>query len=120
MNYDLNNPQPGHYRIRLVRGGPFVPVKIMRACVCTVNGGDEQARHDWRETCDRSPVLVALVNGRDTDMDRVWPWCARFPIAAQEYAYMMARKSWAEDYHPAAPEAQPKQKINLMKTPIPF
>ena len=66
---NLNKPEPGYFKMRLVRGGPWVPARIRRVCQCTVNGGDEERDHDWQESCDRNPPLSADINGEEADVE---------------------------------------------------
>ena len=54
---------------RIVRGGPLLPARVWRPCVCTVNGEDE---HDWQLSCDRNPPYQAEINGQPANVDRVW------------------------------------------------
>lgn len=69
----INDPRPGFFCTRLIKGGPEVPARIWRLCNCTPNGGDKQTTHEWAETCDRfSQELQAEINGQWVDIWRVW------------------------------------------------
>jgi hypothetical protein len=59
-----NDPQPGYWRLRAARGGPWLPVAI------------------WREP-DGS--LKALKAGRPAEAQDLWVWCCRNPIAYETY-----------------------------------
>ena len=99
----LEAPDPGYFRIRLVRAGPFVPAKITHAgglWCCTING-EERTRAD-------NPWAVA-------DMDRVWFYGQR--IAESEYDYMLAMKLFAERHQPEHPSANPRKAIDLRLLP---
>jgi len=112
---ELANPVPGHFKIRLRRGGPYVAARISRECHCTVNGGNENAAHEWRSTCDRYPPMFAEADGRYTDVERVWVYGT--PIPEAEYRYLMANADWARAYAPHLPAARPNETIDLNKTP---
>lgn len=73
--------QPGFYRRRLVRGGPFVPVAIW-------HDGDK---------------MVALVDGKTADPVDIWTWVCQAPITEQAYHRAMGGGGWADE--PRAPDA---------------
>lgn len=68
-------PQPGFYRKRIGRGGPFVPVAIFV--------------HDG--------ALVALVNGGPTDAAAVWSFVAQYPVTEEVYHAKMAGEPWPDE-----------------------
>lgn len=68
-----DEPQPGFYKRRMVRNGPFVPVEIWLEQQIDPETGELVA--DER--------LRALVNGQDRDPLHVWPYCRA--ITAEEY-----------------------------------
>lgn len=114
----IDMPRPGFWRTRLVRGGPAVAARIWRPCGCTVNGGDANAEHDWRDTCDRFPPLQAEIDGRPADVLRVWT--CRDAIDAAEYAYMRADAEWVRRYAPHEPVAAPESRVDVGALPPPF
>lgn len=91
----MNEPQPGFYRRRLVRGGPWVPVRIWFG-----------APFDpvTREPLDRSWRLRGEVAGRQEDPADHWLHCAEHPVSEAEYRYMAGLATWAEEHDPAAPK----------------
>ena len=102
MNAD--QPVEGYYKIRQVRNGPFVPVHVWFGPSRDPFSG---------EPLDRSPCWHATRRGEDVEVDKVWPWCAKWPITPAEYRYMMTTKEWADTYAPDQPEAQPRRAIDL-------
>lgn len=60
-----DEPEVGWYRARMVKGGPFVPVRIWLAQVTDPDTGDlvepEEIRAEWL--------------GNPVDPVWVWPWC---------------------------------------------
>lgn len=68
-----NEPQPGFYKRRMVRGGPFIPVEIWLDQ--DVDPGTGELVADER--------LRALVNGQYSDPMSVWAYCR--PISVEEY-----------------------------------
>lgn len=111
----IANPQPGFFQLRLVKLGPFVPARIARTCVCTVNGGDAQAEHDWRPTCDRFPPLEATINGEPADLYRVW--LGGRAITKAEFDFLTADTAHARQFRPDSPRANPRTPIDLNRLP---
>jgi hypothetical protein len=66
------NPQPGFYRLRGVRGGPWLPVAI------------------WRD----GETTLCLVGQESREPERVWLQCARFPVAEDAYRQAATTGTW--------------------------
>jgi hypothetical protein len=106
----LARPEPGLYRIRRVKGGVSVPVKIWRPCLCTIGGSDEE--HQWTPACDRFPALRALIDGwEDADPMTVWNSCR--PIEPAEYEFLVNDHAWARSHAGHLPQANPRLPVNL-------
>jgi hypothetical protein len=103
MNH-VSNIVAGFYKRRLVRGGPWVPVRLWYGPPNDPVTGEE---------LDRSHRWQALVNGEEADPDETWIGCCGNPIDAQEYGYLLAMKNFATNHAPELPEASPRQPINL-------
>lgn len=112
----ISKPEPGYYKRRLVRGGPFVPVRIVRFCMCTVGGGGDNARHVWDDRCDRYPPLTAVIDGAlEEDALKHWVYCAGNPITRDEYDHMLSLRKWARSSAPDDPMGSPDKRIDPMK-----
>ena len=73
-----SDPQPGYYRIRKARGGPWVPVAI------------------W--CSDTGSSLVCLVDGSEKDPYEIWTWVCRYPVPYETYVAVAERgEPWPED-----------------------
>lgn len=116
----INRPEPDFYWTRLVKGGPKVPARIWRPCCCTVNGGDEQVEHDWKDTCDRYPPMRCTVAGFDRDPVEEWPSLAGRTIPESEFRYLTDCMEWDRQHAPTAPLANPRQSISLGDMPSLF
>jgi hypothetical protein len=68
-----DEPQPGWFRRRMVRGGPWVPVAIWIEQEIDPDTGELTAPEELR----------AIVNGDRADPQRVWPYAR--PISLAEY-----------------------------------
>lgn len=101
----VNEPQPGYYRRRLVKDGPFVPCRI------------------WvEEERDEAGDLIAdqkffcLVNGRAADAFDQWSWLASHPISEADYEFMTEDADWCRKYAPDDPKANPTKPIKARTT----
>lgn len=104
---DPGVPEEGYYRRRLVKGGPWVAVKIW-------NGPPRDP--DTGEVLFERPYLWrALLNGDDVDIWDVWPECSGEPIGYVEYEFILKAHLWAKVHAPNDPEANPRKPIDLHK-----
>lgn len=116
MTRDPAKPRPGYFKMRLVKGGPFVAARIIRLCHCTI-GSQGDRPHEWFLTCDRYPPLSAEINGEEADVARVWAYGRE--ISPKEYKHPTALREWAEQHAPQEPEANPRDATNLLAMAIP-
>lgn len=68
-----DEPQPGYYKRRMVKGGPWVPVAIWLEQDIDPETGELTAPEEMR----------CIVNGLPADPVRTWPFCR--PITAETY-----------------------------------
>lgn len=108
-------PEPGFFKLRLVKGGPWVPASITRPCTCTIGG--DRPPHEWKETCDRFPTLAGEINREEGDIYQIWAYGRE--ISEDEYNHLTALCEWAEKHAPHEPEANPYQAIDPMSMAIP-
>ena len=101
-----DRPVPGHYLLRLTRGGPWVAAEIMR-----------------HEDGTWSVMLDGVVQGPSAD-----PWALSAMEAvhwggresyASETAYRLAMKRFAVEHKPDHPAAHPRRAVDP-DTLIPF
>jgi hypothetical protein len=100
-----DKPSPGHYLLRLVRGGPWVAAEISLGddgWTVMIDGAVDGPAHDpW-----------SLPN-----MERVHFYGR--PTTIEDAQYRIGRKRWAEIYAPHDPAANPTKRIDLDRfTPI--
>jgi len=97
-----NDPQCGYYRMRVRRGGEWIPVAIFRE--------------------DDGEVL-ALCKGEMKDAFEVWTWCCRYPVDYEVYrAVAEEGKPWPEDIFVglAEPAAKGSYPTNGIPSPAPI
>lgn len=103
--------RPGFYKCKLVKGGPWVPVRLAMSIAKDPITGEQ---------LDRSPRLVgwiggmelpAIVGGRERDIEDLWSWLHE--IDEVEHAYLLRAGAWAQEHAPHLPEANPLEPIDL-------
>jgi hypothetical protein len=73
------HPQPGFYRKRAYKDGPFVPVAI------------------WQ---DDTGHMLAVAGGKAVDAGDVWTFCCRQPISEEVYRAVAAGGAWPDEPAP--------------------
>lgn len=115
----MNNgdPIPGLYRIRLVKGGPWVAARIVYGPPLDPIDGTE---------LDRAPRWQCWIDGEMIGADpdphaagayRIWP---AHQVSQAEYDHMVAVSKWAKEHSPRDPAANPTRPIDPLTAPIPF
>lgn len=77
-------PRCGYYKVRDRRGLNRNKAAIKRPWVCCAI---------WR---DEAGELKAELAGVVADVDRLWPYCARYPIPYTDYAYWHEHERFPE------------------------
>lgn len=96
-------PTPGFFKLREVRKGPFVGALIFIPCPIDPEFGLPM---------DRPRRLVALIDEREADIQRVWDF--GIDISEWEYRFLIDDAAWVRKYgSPNDPKANPKQAIDL-------
>ena len=88
-HYD--NPQPGLWKKRLARRGPFIPVKIMLV------DGDGVTQHTW---ANGLTLKCVVGNGTDADAEDEWAWCRSDAISQADYKHWLEFSRWKSDPPP--------------------
>lgn len=98
----ISQPQPGFYRLRRVRGGPWIAARI------------------WIDNSipERPAVMLAEIDGQFQDPLAIWPSCAGNDVDEAEYRHLLNVREWAVQHAPNAPEANPLQPIDLATQPV--
>jgi hypothetical protein len=115
----VGHPEPGWYRVRLVRGGPWVPARIVL----------EPTPDPWfpENPMDRPCYWSTVVNGEPSklteivpgkDVWRIHEWGER--IDKETYDLMVEQAAWDKRYDPASPLANPDKRVDLSTAPTFF
>lgn len=97
-------PTAGFYRGRMVRGGPWLAIRIWFGPPLDPDTGEE---------CDRAKRWQATRGGAEADPRQLWPYVANHPIAEAEFNYMSALRAHAVKHEPDMPEAAPTSPVDL-------
>lgn len=100
----IDVPEEGYYWTKLVRNGPRVGARIWRSVARDPQTG---------ETLDRSPVMLAELNGRMIDPYDLWTRVAGRTITKAEFDFLKSDSQWAAEHMPTAPE--PTEAVDLRK-----
>lgn len=105
-------PIAGFYKSKLVRGGPWVAVRIWFGPPADPITGEELDRsHRWQAEIDGKLARQVW---------DAWPYCAGQPIDEAEYRYLTAMKRHAVTYEPEMPEASPRRPVDFNKLKFDF
>jgi len=100
----IDRPQPGFYRTRLVKNGPWVAARI------------------WLDDSipERPAVLLAEMGGKEVDAFWLWTRVIDQPISEAEFQFLTADAEWCSQHAPTEPAANPTKSINLRTAEMPF
>ena len=104
--------RPGFFKTKLVRNGPFVPVRVWHGVTpdpwFPENPQDRSPR--WQATIGEVP-LPARIGGRECTLGSLWSFL--HPIDKTEHDYLIRTGKWATTHAPEMPEANPTDRIDL-------
>lgn len=110
----VDRPRPGFFRLRLVKGGPYVPARLWIG---------PPLDPETREPLDRSHrPMVQIADFPATDhpdrVERVWLYGET--ISAERFQAMRVRAAWARLHQPDAPIANPLAPVDVSTMRPPF
>lgn len=103
----VDEPQVGWFKRKMVRHGPWVPVRIWLY----------QPIEDGCLVGDAK--LQAEVNGKMASAEQEWTHVMSHPISEAIYNYMTKDIDWAVTYSPDEPKANPYEAVDWQRVPIP-
>ena len=107
---DQNDPQPGFYKTRLVKKGPWVPARIYW----------QGERDEETGELIEDERLFCEIDGRPADPFDRWTYLCGNPITEAEFNLMTADAAWCRENAPTDPKATPLSPINIREMPAPF
>lgn len=105
--YRYDQLEAGYFKTRLVKGGPYVPVKIWF--------GRPPDPDNPGKLLDRSPRWQCIVDGKEArDPYDIWAFVAGRNIPEADYYTMVAKKLWDRQHDPGSPTQNPEKPIDWM------
>ena len=105
------NPEPGFFRLRLVKNGPWVAARIVH----------EPTRDPLDDSVlDRSPLWRGDIDWQTDEnpspspteaVMRIWLWGER--VTAEEFNFLRQDAEWARAYDDTDPRANPRKSVNI-------
>jgi len=95
----IGKPEPGFYKRRLTKGGPWVAVRFF------IENAVLRVEVDGRTHRAGQPI----------DPYEEWPLC--WPSNDREFAFFAMLREWAVKHQPNHPAARPEQPIDLNAIP---
>lgn len=80
-----SDPQPGFYRKRVSRSGPFVPVAI------------------W----EQEGKIIAICDGKEANADDLWTYVCQYPVTEQQYHARVESGKWHDESDAVAASLAP-------------
>lgn len=99
----IDDPQVGFYQIKLVKKGPFIPVRIW----------DHIAERDEAGDLMEDEGLRCQIDGEEANPYEQWVYFGNNPITEAEYNFMVADSAHAKKYRPDDAKATPRKAISL-------
>lgn len=105
-------PTAGLYKMRRARNSVFYAARVWYGPPHDPLTGEE---------LDRSWRWQATLDGKEADLERVWPYCIRYPVKEPEYRFLLAIREWERINDPIeGQEADAPRIIDRMKQAPPF
>jgi hypothetical protein len=144
-NLLTSEPEPAYLKLKLRRGGVWVPAIIWRPCPMVIPEPIEEYAEPPEYWCyptesaappsqiwsctpelthlvEQGPTiwsgLRACIGDEEVDPLEVWGRGPRIDVV--EYRWRLALRNWAVNHAPAQPEARPKEPVDLAKLPSLF
>lgn len=116
----LDEPRPGFFKLRQVRGGPWVGSRIEYEHPTDPETGELLT--------ERSKLWVTTINGKLVRAPSPDPvragvfqvWCSGTEIKESDYRFMVADHEWATKHAPDDPVANPTEKVEIGNLPADF
>jgi len=103
-----DDPQPGWFEVRMVKGGPMLPARIWL----------EADVDDAGDLMD-SETLRCQVVYVEHDPMKMWSRLSHRPISRERYDFLIAVGDWTAEWQPNSPLNDPFKRIEARDIPIP-
>ena len=111
MTRNIGDPRPGFFKLRKVRGGPYVGACITHGPPTDPLTGETLDRSWlWEAIIDGALVRVPSPDATAAGVYRIWHHGHEIPES--EYRFLIDDREWCRQHAPASPEAAPDQAID--------
>jgi len=102
---DPAKPEPGFFRVRLIKGGPQVAARLFTPCPV-----DPEFGHH----IDRSRHLLAEINGRLYGSTKMvwWVWLTGRRTTGPDFEYLTDLAGWCRNHDARDPMAKPHKAVD--------
>ena len=113
----IDDPQPGFFKMRLVRGGPFVGACISYGPPSDPETGGilEERSYLWEARINGELVRTPSPDPAKAGVFRIWH--SGTEISEPECRFLIADAEWVRMYAADTPSANPKQPVDLANMP---
>lgn len=112
----IDQPKPGFFRCRKVRGGPFVVAELRYGPPRDPDTGEPLDRpHLWETLVDGWHIRIPSPDPLQAGVFTIWGIAE--PIDEATARFMSADREWAKDNAPRRPNANPDKPAKLRDAP---
>lgn len=109
-----------YYRARLIGGGAYVGVMVWHG-LPLVDGDELDRSPRWQALISTETTARAILMGDSLPIEVDGVTLRNLEtIDEPDYRYLVAHADWAKQHAPSAPDATPRQKIDLKRMPSIF
>lgn len=114
----IDKPEPGFFRMRLVKGGPWVGARLIYGPSRDPETGGVMEERSWFWETWINGTLAAPPSPDPTAAGvwRVW-LCAPDEIDEPTYRHLIDDRAWCAAHAPHMPEAHPERRTPVSKLP---
>ena len=116
MSRQIDQPRPGYFKMRIVKGGPFVGAEIRHGPSRDPETGEELERSWlWEALIDGKHARPPACDPMNAGVFRIWESATE--ISEHEYRFMISDAEWCKQHAPEEPKSKPNAEINLVNLP---
>lgn len=113
----IDDPKPGFFKKRLVKGGPFVGARLVYGPPRDPETGGIMEERSWMWEAWENGRLVRAPSPDPLHAGAFQIWLSGTAIDEAEYRFLVADAEWARAHAPGEPIAQPTKPVNLADLP---
>ncbi len=113
----VDDPRPGFFKLRIVKGGPFVGAELRYGPARDPETGGimSERSYQWETWIGGKMVADPSPDPVKAGVFRVW--LSGTEILEAEYRYLIADREWCARHAPEKPEANPTRAVKVADLP---